>query len=73
MLIEEGINDIVFAVQAAITGEFSWKDYGINKSISLLMTVGTAGIGAGWSKLKNVSNASKVIKNGGKIAAKTGT
>jgi len=52
ILISEGVSDIIYAVHSTIMGNFSWKDYGIHKSISLLtsvVTVMTFGIGAGFS------------------------
>lgn len=43
-LISEGISDMVFAVKSClIDRDFSWKDYGIHKAISLAVTVLTLG------------------------------
>ncbi len=49
MLIAEGISDLIYSAQAGITGQFSWKDYGRHKAISVAMlatTVGFLGVGA---------------------------
>ena len=45
-LIAEGINDMVYATMAGITGTFSWKDYAIQKAISVAISIATGGIGA---------------------------
>lgn len=49
-LINEGVGDIVFAVQNSINGTFSWEAYRSYKWQSLLITVATAGITAYASK-----------------------
>ena len=51
-LIVEGINDMVYATIAGLTGTFSWKDYAIQKAISLAVSIATAGIGALASPVK---------------------
>ena len=45
-LIAEGINDMVYATIAGITGTFSWKEWAIQKAISVAISIATAGIGA---------------------------
>jgi hypothetical protein len=44
-LISEGVSDLITAVKAGIQGEFSWKDWGIQKAISIAISVVTAGLG----------------------------
>ena len=43
-LISEGINDMVYATIAGITGTFSWKDWAIQKAISVAISIATGGI-----------------------------
>lgn len=45
-LINEGVSDLITAVRAGIRGEFSWTEWGIQKAISLAISIVTAGIGA---------------------------
>ncbi|MFN7096862.1 MAG: hypothetical protein ACK4PR_04825, partial [Gammaproteobacteria bacterium] len=47
VLINEGIGDLVFAVQSGLSGNFSWSAYGDRKWQSLLISVATAGVGVG--------------------------
>ena len=49
-LISEGIGDMMFALESAYTGYFSWKSYAIHKAISLAFTVITCGVGAYLSR-----------------------
>ena len=49
-LIEEGISDIMFAIECAFTGYCTFKDYLINKAISLVFTVVSGGVGAFFSR-----------------------
>lgn len=49
-LISEGIGDIVFAIQAGIEGNFSWKSYRKHKVQSIMLTIVTGGVGAYLSK-----------------------
>jgi chromosome segregation ATPase len=58
VLINEGIGDLVFAVQSGISGNFSWSAYGNRKWQSLLISVATAGIGAGLGTLATTGPAS---------------
>lgn len=44
VLIKEGVNDIMFAVRAAIDGDFSWEKYKEHKVISIAITIATTGI-----------------------------
>ncbi|CAF1473977.1 unnamed protein product, partial [Didymodactylos carnosus] len=45
-LISEGINDIVYGIRGAISRRFSWKDYGIQKGVSLTICFVTLGCSA---------------------------
>eukprot|EP01098_Paradermamoeba_levis_P005079 TRINITY_DN2158_c0_g1_i1.p1 TRINITY_DN2158_c0_g1~~TRINITY_DN2158_c0_g1_i1.p1 ORF type:complete len:224 (-),score=50.17 TRINITY_DN2158_c0_g1_i1:4-675(-) len=49
-LISEGIADMIYATQAGLTGTFSWKEWGIQKAISMVLSIVTAGIGAYMSR-----------------------
>ena len=51
-LISEGINDMAYATMAGLAGTFSWKDYAIQKAISVMLTVATGGLGALATPLK---------------------
>ncbi|CAF3715511.1 unnamed protein product [Rotaria sp. Silwood1] len=46
MLLTEGIGDMITAIRSAISGEFSWKEYAIQKVISLAITISTCGMAA---------------------------
>ena len=64
-LIAEGINDMVYATMAGITGTFSWKDWAIQKAISVAIAIATGGIGAMAATLKvasKVGSASRLCK-----------
>ncbi|UJR06676.1 hypothetical protein I4U23_010962 [Adineta vaga] len=45
-LIGEGVNDIVFGVRGAISRRFSWKDYAIQKGVSLAICFTSLGFSA---------------------------
>merc|ERR1711972_726483 len=49
-LIAEGIGDIVFAINASMEGNFSWKGYAQHKVQSLMISLLTAGVGKFISK-----------------------
>ena len=48
-LISEGISDLITAVKAGIQGGFSWAEWGLQKAISLAVSL----ICAGWDAIKN--------------------
>jgi hypothetical protein len=60
-LIGEGIGDMIYAAQAGLTGTFSWKEWGIQKAISVAISIATAGIGA------FISRGAQVAKVGIKL------
>ncbi|CDW77348.1 protein translocase subunit seca [Stylonychia lemnae] len=43
MLIQEGFSDIIYGIQAMVSGEFSWTEYGIQKAISVALSIVTLG------------------------------
>ena len=47
-----GINDMAYATMAGLAGTFSWKDYAIQKAVSVMLTVATGGLGALATPLK---------------------
>ncbi|XP_061510531.1 uncharacterized protein LOC133392815 [Anopheles gambiae] len=49
-LISEGVNDIMYAVDAAVSGNFSWQDYANYKWKSVAFSICTAGVGMYVSK-----------------------
>ncbi len=51
-LIAEGVNDMVYGTMAGLTGTFTWKDYAIHKSISLVLTIATGGVSALANRVK---------------------
>lgn len=61
-LIGEGVNDILFGIRGAISRRFSWKDYAIQKGVSLTICFVTLGFSA-------VGQAAKAAQ----AAGKTGT
>jgi hypothetical protein len=54
-LISEGISDLITAVKAGIQGGFSWAEWGLQKAISLAVSL----ISAGWDAIKRVARLSK--------------
>lgn len=44
-LINIGVDDIIYAVQAYRNNNFSWKNYFINKAISIALIIISCGIG----------------------------
>jgi len=62
--IGEGIGDVMYATVAGLTGTFSWKDYGIQKAISLSVTAATGLISGGISTvaLKSTQIAAMTTK-----------
>jgi hypothetical protein len=60
-LVGEGIGDIVMGIEAYITGEFSWKNYLINKGISLAVSLVVWGIG---KAIKYVVRGVKAVAKG---------
>jgi len=52
-LLKSGISDLITAISSAISGQFSWKEWGISKAISIGISIVSAGISQGWSSLKN--------------------
>ena len=84
-LMSEGISDIMFAMESAYTGYFSWKSYAIHKAISLVFTVITCGVGAflsrgaqfskfgykiGGDYLKHMAGKALIKEVGGKVILK---
>ena len=75
-LIAEGINDMVYATMAGITGTFSWKDYAIQKAISVAILIATGGIDALAAPLKvaarvgSATRSATFIKTVAKAAGK---
>lgn len=66
-LISEGIQDIVYAVQSTINGNFNWSEWGQQKALRIATSLGTAGISAFASKIldsKIVNIINVGIKNG---------
>ncbi|CAF4871145.1 unnamed protein product, partial [Rotaria sp. Silwood1] len=53
-LIGEGINDIIFGIRGALSRRFSWKDYAIQKGISLGICFATLGFSAVSQAYKGV-------------------
>ncbi|CAF4254967.1 unnamed protein product [Rotaria sp. Silwood2] len=73
MLLTEGIGDMITAIRSAIIGEFSWKEYAIQKAISIAITIATCGMAAlketGQaikSGFKGCANIIKSVSIGGK-------
>ena len=71
-LITEGINDMVYATIAGLTGTFSWKDWAIQKVVSLSISLLTGGIGmlssGGAAKLGSPSFLGVLAKAAGTFA-----
>uniref|UniRef100_A0A182MVB9 Uncharacterized protein n=1 Tax=Anopheles culicifacies TaxID=139723 RepID=A0A182MVB9_9DIPT len=66
-LINEGINDIMYAVNSFKSGYFSWKDYGIEKIKNVVLSGITVGVGAYASRGTKVSRIGKKVAGPGLI------
>ncbi|CAF1411613.1 unnamed protein product [Adineta steineri] len=78
-LIAEGISDMVYATMAGLSGNFSWKDWAIQKAISLSLSIMSAGLGklastgSTAAKLGSVSRAAMISKIVGKAGLQFAT
>ncbi|CAF0789595.1 unnamed protein product [Adineta ricciae] len=45
-LVAEGLSDMIYATMAGLSGQFSWRDWAIQKSISFSVSLLSVGIGA---------------------------
>ena len=59
-LIAEGVSDVIYGIEAMVTGEFSWAEWGIQKAISIAVSLLTAGVGG--IALKAGRAVSSVVK-----------
>ena len=69
-LLSEGIGDMIYAVQSGIQGDFSCTDYGIQKAISLAISIGSMGVGCVMNKIGQ-KVTQEVAKEAVKISFKT--
>ena len=65
-LITEGISDLFAAASGIYNRDFSWKDYAIQKAVSMTICLATAGLSA-------LKNAAKAAKKVGEVAIDVGT
>ncbi|CAK6983383.1 uncharacterized protein LOC122981724, partial [Scomber scombrus] len=65
-LINEGVSDMISGIQGMITGTFSWASWAISKSISIGISLLTAGFSAIKKGVKSVYKVSKSLLNGTK-------
>ncbi|KAJ8253688.1 hypothetical protein COCON_G00203000, partial [Conger conger] len=65
-LISEGVSDMISGFMGMKTGVFSWASWAISKSISIGISLLTAGFGAIKSTVKSIYNATKGLLNGTK-------
>jgi ankyrin repeat protein/preprotein translocase subunit SecA len=64
-LLSLGISDLITTITSAISGEFSWKEWGISKAISIGISIVSLGISGGWSKIKEgITGLKESIKTG---------
>eukprot|EP01132_Coremiostelium_polycephalum_P000568 gene568-713_t len=61
-LMSEGISDLLAGVKAGISGTFSWSEWGLQKSISIVSSLLTSGIDAIKKACENIKNAVTNIK-----------
>lgn len=74
-LLSQGISDLITAISSAISGQFSWKEWGISKAISIAISLIAAGISESWSSVqkcfqelgKGLKNSVEGLKGGGKV------
>jgi ankyrin repeat protein len=68
-LISEGVSDLITAVKSGIQGSFSWAEWALQKTISLAVSL----ISAGWDAIKKGCTAIKeTAQNVGRTAAELG-
>ncbi|XP_064201509.1 uncharacterized protein LOC135260227 isoform X1 [Anguilla rostrata] len=65
-LISEGVSDMISGVVGMKTGVFSWASWAISKSISIGISLLTAGFGTIKSAVKSVYSTTKGLLNGTK-------
>ncbi|CAK6981995.1 uncharacterized protein LOC121895074 [Scomber scombrus] len=65
-LISEGVSDMINGVVGMVTGTFSWVEWAISKSISIGISLLTAGFSAIKKGVKSVHKVSKSLLNGTK-------
>ncbi|XP_042263836.1 uncharacterized protein LOC121895074 [Thunnus maccoyii] len=65
-LIGEGVSDMINGIVGMVTGTFSWAEWAINKSISIGISLLTAGFGAVKNVVTSVCNVTKALLNGTK-------
>lgn len=63
-LISEGVGDMIHAVRSAISSQFSWEDWSIQKAINLAVSI----VSAGWQAIKDGCKAVKDTIKGATIA-----
>lgn len=75
-LIAEGVSDILFVVQAIITGEFSWEAYLWQKAISLVLSIVMFGVGKLaklWSQAVNLGKTAGKLSSAARRVRAIGT
>jgi hypothetical protein len=69
-LISEGVGDMIYAIEAAISGNFSWNAYLKHKIISLACSILTCGVGSAITSRAGVQIAKAGLKTVVKKVAK---
>ncbi len=67
--ISEGISDLITSVKAGIQGSFSWAEWGLQKVISLAVSL----VSAGWNAIQNGCKAIKeAVQNLSRVTVEMG-
>ncbi len=65
-MIMEGLTDVLSGLRASVEGDFDWAEWRLQKSVSLVVSIGTAGM----DKVKEGYEITKAaVKSGGKLSA----
>jgi len=70
-LIGEGVNDIVYGIRGALSRQFSWKDYAVEKGVSLAICFATLGLPAVGQLAKGAKTTIQATRQGTKVIIKT--
>lgn len=62
IFISEGVGDIISAISGAYFRNFTWETYAFQKSISLTISIATAGFSKLWTGIKGASSEASFFK-----------
>jgi ankyrin repeat protein/preprotein translocase subunit SecA len=73
LFLKQGISDLVTSITSAISGNFSWKEWGMNKLISVAVSLISVGMTESFAKIKDsFKGLKKAIQTGYKAIKDSG-